>query len=547
MFIRVLTTALLVAVASPGVARDLAIVIGNRDYEDAPQVRDADAPFSAVFALRNAGFEVLSGRDMTSARLNRLTDQAIAQIEDAERIVILLAGHFVEGRRGSFFLPVDADTSSALSLGRSALPMGTVLDLLATKPGGAVLALAGDSEANLDLGLGLDTGYGTLDLPQGVTLVEGTPRSLTAFVEDVVLGNAPSLAVGAARFGDRVEVSGYVSTLHPFLAVGEGPTQNPLALIEEGFWNAVQTIATQEAIDAYLDRYPRGKFRSEALALGEQIRQAPLLAAQGGEQALGLSANDRRALQRSLVLLGYNTRGIDGIFGRGTRSAITEWQKATGYPETGFFNRAQVVDLTSQARARTAQLEAEAEARAAEEARAERGVWRRTQRQDTAEGYQDYLARYPDGQFVAEATDRLQVLRREARRNARAEETQFWDRVTADGSRNAYEQYLINYPRGAFADQAQAEIAAIDQAEVDSVNNEAALAEENGVLGNPILRLLAERRLAELGLEPGRADGVFDDDTRRAIRKFQRDRGLPVTGYVGQSTAVRMLSEGISR
>ena len=39
-----------------------------------------------------------------------------------------------------------------------------------------------------------------------------------------------------------------------------------------------------------------------------------------------------------------------------------------------------------------------------------------------------------------------------------------------------------------------------------------------------------------------RADGTFDADTRRAIRRFQRSRDLPVTGYVTQATMVHLLT-----
>ncbi len=71
---------------------------------------------------------------------------------------------------------------------------------------------------------------------------------------------------------------------------------------------------------------------------------------------------------------------------------------------------------------------------------------------------------------------------------------------------------------------------------------EAARAEEARVAANPITRLLVERRLQQLGLEPGAVDGRFDDDTRKAIRNYQRARDLPATGFVSQATLVRMLA-----
>jgi carboxyl-terminal processing protease len=39
------------------------------------------------------------------------------------------------------------------------------------------------------------------------------------------------------------------------------------------------------------------------------------------------------------------------------------------------------------------------------------------------------------------------------------------------------------------------------------------------------------------GYDPGRADGVMDENTRAAIRDFQRDNNLVVTGSVDEKTA----------
>ena len=64
-----------------------------------------------------------------------------------------------------------------------------------------------------------------------------------------------------------------------------------------------------------------------------------------------------------MTLLDYNTRGIDGIFGRGTRAAISSWQTANSTDVTGFLNTDQITRLDAQAERRAAELEAEAERR----------------------------------------------------------------------------------------------------------------------------------------------------------------------------------------
>ena len=83
----------------------------------------------------------------------------------------------------------------------------------------------------------------------------------------------------------------------------------------------------------------------------------------------------------------------------------------------------------------------------------------------------------------------------------------------------------------------------IEEDDSQRANREAAQAEEEQLRLTPEARLLVERKLAAMQLEPGGIDGSFDRDTRRAIRRYQRSRDLPVTGFLTRQTAVRLFSE----
>jgi hypothetical protein len=48
---------------------------------------------------------------------------------------------------------------------------------------------------------------------------------------------------------------------------------------------------------------------------------------------------------------------------------------------------------------------------------------------------------------------------------------------------------------------------------------------------------LVQQRLQEKGYNPGNITGTADDATRAAIRKFQQDQGVPVTGTIDERTA----------
>ncbi len=49
-----------------------------------------------------------------------------------------------------------------------------------------------------------------------------------------------------------------------------------------------------------------------------------------------------------------------------------------------------------------------------------------------------------------------------------------------------------------------------------------------------------EEALQTKGYKPGKIDGVADDETRAAIRAFQKDNGFAMSGMVDQKTADRL-------
>ena len=65
------------------------------------------------------------------------------------------------------------------------------------------------------------------------------------------------------------------------------------------------------------------------------------------EAVLNLSREQRRAVQAGLTRRGFDTRGVDGSFGRGTRNAIAAWQQANDLTATGYLTANQFERLTS--------------------------------------------------------------------------------------------------------------------------------------------------------------------------------------------------------
>ncbi len=69
------------------------------------------------------------------------------------------------------------------------------------------------------------------------------------------------------------------------------------------------------------------------------------------EEALKLNATARREIQRRLLLLGFDPNGVDGVFGPGSRGAISKWQMTNGYIESGFVDQGQIDLLKKQSEA----------------------------------------------------------------------------------------------------------------------------------------------------------------------------------------------------
>ena len=70
-------------------------------------------------------------------------------------------------------------------------------------------------------------------------------------------------------------------------------------------------------------------------------------AAARAENMLDLTREDRIAVQQALAAAGYDTRGVDGTFGSGSRRAIRDWQAARGMAATGYLNAEQLRTLRS--------------------------------------------------------------------------------------------------------------------------------------------------------------------------------------------------------
>ncbi len=537
---------LLTAVAARA---DVALILGNADYVELRNLRGGGNVLEASEALEDLGFELFAQEDAASEDLQELFGAFAEAAEGSERVLVILSGRFLHSSRDAWLLPVDADAVPQLEdLPGQALPLSLVLAVLAEHPGKALLLLGEDDGAGAAGGAYLSLGPGRLDLPQGVTLLRGAPRAMGGFAEDVLPLPAMARTVAAAR-QQGLQVEGFAPEDYRFFA-DEPPTAQPddtPADDEDAAWRAAQAVGAIAAYRDYIRRFPDGPNVAEAQSRIAAIEAEPNRSARLAEEALGLTPDERRTIQRNLSILDFDPRGIDGLIGPASRAAIGRWQTANGAPATGYVTREQIGRIQAQAARRAAELEAEAEARRLEQEREDRAYWAATGAAGDEPGLRSYLKRYPDGVFAEVAQDRLAIFEERNRAAAAQADRAAWDSAVSGGTIASYTAYLDDNPKGAFAEEARARIDDLSRESNNEQANQTARQGEEALRLTPQTRSLIEGRLAALGLKPGRVDGNFDKSTRRAIRRYQEARDLPVTGFLSQQTVVRIMADSILR
>ena len=534
------------ALGGSAAAQTATLVIGVEDYDRIADVRRADSVYALNEMLRSG---VRSEANPDSATIQSQVARFETDGRVATRQLVVLSGRFVHSATETYFLASDARPASLAETSATALPLSTVLAILAETPGDAVLALATDTRDGA-FGDLLSLGVGDIDIPQGVTVLQSDPRSMTSALNTVL--RTPGRRLSQVVERSDIRQSGYlrddqvlrdVAAPEPAPAEEQPATTTASTVADLLAWREADRKNTSQAYQGYLDAHPNGRFIAMAQGRLQALLDTPEARAERAEQRLDLNRTQRREIQRALTLLDYNTRGIDGIFGRGTRAAIAGWQGDNGFEQTGFLDETQVRDLDRQARRRAEQLEIEAEERRQTQLALDRAFWDETGSGQNAAGNTAYLERYPDGQFADIARENLAALERAKRRDADLQDRQAWNDARIQDTVAAYERYLAVMPNGAFHDEARARMRELNSQ--NSNENQQARRQEDALSLSPQPRRLIESRLQRFGLDPGAVDGTFTDDTRRAIRRYQDARGLPQTGYLTEDVIVRILADSV--
>ncbi len=611
-FIKLGLAALLMSSTAAWAEGRAALVIGNAAYAHAPRALSAEQDVQAVAdALDAAGYEVTFGLDLDRREMRAAMDQFAAAIDRADEIVIYYTGHAVRMAGRTFLAPTDFNPTGPVAVAMDGAPLSALEAMLAAKPGAAVMFIDGAQRDGFSPSTFAEPGLAALTAPKGALIVSAAEpgravnRSrwrmsdfATTVVERFLSEGVRAMDV-ARNVSAPIWATGGVNAalaLAPRQTAAGASRSDVAQQIELEFWRSTEASGTRADYEAYLRRYPNGLFVDIARnRLGRAATSDPqpqptattsTTRAAAAENALRLSRDDRRRIQEDLTELGYDTNGVDGLFGRGTRGAIRGWQASEELPSTGYLDDEQVRILAENAEISRAERQRAAEENSrrsqADLYEQDEDDWRSSREVHSYAGYQRYLKLHPNGRYANEA-------RRILAEADQAAEEDLWAEVRRINNRAAYENYLDRYPRGRYTRDAERrynDLLAIErrqQAEVDAYARRIASAWREAERANtpkayriflesyPDSRyadeaqrrrsglvddqrkdrekalaltrnewLSIEQRLSLLGFRVGEINGKPGNQLRSAVKDYRRSRGLPVHSYVDRKF-VRLL------
>jgi hypothetical protein len=388
----------------------VAFVVGNSAYRNvAPLANPAIDAKSMAKLLRNVGFDVVEGANLTRDKMTERLLEFGKKAEGADVALFFYAGHGIAVNGTNYLLPVDADLKSEMDvkLGAAinvdltleqtmndAKVKLVFLDACRDNPFAAkIRSTKATRSVSVQTGLAeMKSGEGTLiafATGPGQTALDGEVGTNSPFTRALMANIAsPGVEIQQAMTRVRAQVNEETSKnqlpwghtnligsvyLNPVAGAAgvqaEAPNTpaaatGPVSEVELEFWRSIKDSNKPEELNAYLTNYPNGTFKSLALARIASLQDGPSTttrnlttgidpatfteeADQSSEDQLGLDKSQRRDLQRRLTALGFDT-AANGKFDEATRAMITRWQAARGYPKTGFLNRLQQTAMQSE-------------------------------------------------------------------------------------------------------------------------------------------------------------------------------------------------------
>jgi uncharacterized caspase-like protein len=384
----------------------VAFVVGNGAYKNVQPLPNPpiDAK-SMASVLRNVGFEVVEGTNLTRDKMTERLLEFGKKAQGADVALFFYAGHGIAISGTNYLLPIDADIKSEMDVKLGAAinidltldqTMGDAkvklvfLDACRDNPFAAkIKSNAATRSVNVQTGLAeMKSGEGTLiafATGPGQTALDGQEGTNSPFTRALMANIAkPGVEIQQAMTQVRAQVneetnkgqlpwghtnligSVYLNGAAAPAGAAAAPSSSgpaPVASASGGsdveleFWRSIKESNKPEELNAYLTNYPNGQFKSLALARIASLQDGPSTTTRnlttGVDPATfkdeaNQTTEDQIGLdkgQRRDVQRRLTGLGFDtkvtGKFDDNTRAIITRWQAARGYPKSGYLNKLQ--------------------------------------------------------------------------------------------------------------------------------------------------------------------------------------------------------------
>src|SRR5438105_2754445 len=306
--------------------RRIAFVVGNGAYKNVAQLPNPAIDAQAMAAvLRNVGFEVVEGTNLTRDKMTERLLEFGKKAQGADVAVFFYAGHGIAIGGTNYLLPIDADIKSEMDVKLGAainidLTLDQTmsdakvklvfLDACRDNPFAAkIKSNSATRSVSVQTGLAeMKSGEGTLiafATGPGQTALDGQEGTNSPFTRALIDNIArPGVEIQQAMTKVRAQVNeetnkGQLPWGHTNLigavylnqapapapnatapaATGSVPaavaSSSPGTDVELEFWRSVKESNKREELDAYLSSYPNGQFKSLALARIAAIENGP--------------------------------------------------------------------------------------------------------------------------------------------------------------------------------------------------------------------------------------------------------------------------------
>lgn len=281
-------------------AKRVALVIGNGNYSVQPKLRNPVGDATAIAnVLRNAGFIVTLGTDLTNQAMRETINRFAVTVPDSDAALLYFAGHGVQVDGENYLIPVDANIERVADLVWQTIPVSTLVSELEGQGRTSIVILdACRHNAGLTRRLrGLTSRSRSLSVGQGLAQVSAPDGAYVAFstaphtvARDGVGKNSPFATAllkhmptpgldialmmrrvrsDVRRMTKREQTPWDSSSLtQPFYFVPANTqpvpapapvvTRSPSGLSARDAFGETRSIGTCQAYDYFLEAYPSG-------------------------------------------------------------------------------------------------------------------------------------------------------------------------------------------------------------------------------------------------------------------------------------------------